>query len=57
MSQAMNKEQAIRNILKVLNSRMAMMSPAKKQALELAEEHNVTAKDLIEEFEKILFNT
>ena len=49
-----NKEQAIIKILKVLNSRMAVMSkPMRDEALTLAEEYGITAKDLIEEWTKI----
>lgn len=43
------KEEAIRKILKVLKSPMMVMSkPNKDEALTLAEEHGITAKDLIE---------
>ena len=50
----MTKTQAIVKILKVLNSRMAVMSkPMRDEALTLAEEHGITAKDLIEEWTKI----
>ena len=45
----MTKEQAIIKILKVLNSRMAVMSkPMRDEALTVAEEYGITAKDLIE---------
>ena len=45
----MSKEQAILKILKVLNSRMAVMSkPTRDEALTLATEHGITAKELIE---------
>jgi hypothetical protein len=50
----MTKEQAIVKILKVLNSRMAVMSkPMRDEALTVAEEYGITAKDLIEEWTKI----
>ena len=50
----MTKTQAIIKILKVLNSRMAVMSkPMKDEALTLAEEYGITAKDLIEEWTRI----
>lgn len=45
----MTKEQAILKILKVLKSPMMVISkPHKDEALTLAEEYGVTAKDLIE---------
>lgn len=45
----MTKEQAIIKILKVLKSPMMVMSkPNRDEALTLAEEHGITAKDLIE---------
>ena len=53
----MTKEQAIRFVLSVLKSPMAMVSPKKKEALELVEKFNISAKELIEEFEKIIRNT
>jgi hypothetical protein len=50
----MTKEQAILKILKVLNNRMAVMSkPMRDEALTVAEEYGITAKDLIEEWTKI----
>ena len=50
----MTKEEAIRKILKVLKSPMMVMSkPNKEEALTLAEEHGVTAKDLITAWEQI----
>ena len=50
----MTKEQAIIKILKVLNSRMAIMSkPIRDEALTLAEEHGITVAELIEEWTKI----
>lgn len=49
-----DKEQAIVKILKVLNSRMAVMSkPMRDEALTLALEHGIMAKDLIEQWAKI----
>jgi len=45
----MTKEEAIVKILKVLKSPMMVMSkPNKDEALTLAEEYGLTAKDLIE---------
>lgn len=45
----MTKTQAILKILKVLKSPMMVMSkPNRDEALTLAEEHGITAKDLIE---------
>jgi hypothetical protein len=49
----MTREQAIKFILRVLNSRMAILSPDKTKALQLAEEHKVTTIKLIEAYEKI----
>ena len=42
------KEQAIVKILKVLKSPMMVMSPAKIEALTLAEEYGITTRELIE---------
>ena len=50
----MNKEQAILKILKVLKSPMMVMTkPNRDEALTLAEEYGIMAKDLIEEWTKI----
>lgn len=54
----MNKEESDRNaaivkVLRVLKSPMMIMSPAKKEALTLAEEYGITVADLISEYEKI----
>ena len=50
----MTKEQAIVKILKVLNSRIAVMSkPMRDEALTVAEECGITVKELIEEWTKI----
>jgi hypothetical protein len=50
----MTKEQAIIKILKVLNSRMAIMSkPMRDEAFALAFEHGIMVKDLIEAWTKI----
>jgi hypothetical protein len=50
----MTKEEAAVKILKVLNSRMAVMSkPMRDEALTLAEEYGINTKDLIEEWTKI----
>ena len=44
----MNKEDAIFFILRVLSSRMAVLSnPMRENALDLANEHGITLKDLI----------
>jgi hypothetical protein len=51
---SMTKEEATLKILKVLNSRMAVMSkPMRDEALTLAEEYGITVKDLITEWTKI----
>lgn len=51
---SVTKEQAIVKILKVLNSRMAVMSkPMRDEALTLAEEYGIKVKDLIVEWTKI----
>lgn len=45
----MTKEEAMIKILKVLKSPMMVMSkPNRDEALTLAEQHGITAKDLIE---------
>ena len=49
----MNKEESDRNaaivyVLRVLKNPMMIMSPAKKEALTLAEEHGIMVKELIE---------
>ena len=50
----MTKEEATVKILKVLNSRMAVMSkPMRDEVLTLAEEYGINAKDLIEKWAKI----
>jgi hypothetical protein len=50
----MTKEQAIIKILKVLKNPMMVMSVYNRdEALTLAEEHDITAKDLIEEWTRI----
>lgn len=50
----MNKEEAIVKVLKVLNSRVAVMcKPVRDEALTLAEENGINAKDLIEAWTKI----
>lgn len=50
----MTKEEATIKILKVLNSRMAVMSnPMRDEALTLAEEYGITVKELIEAWTKI----
>jgi hypothetical protein len=49
----MTKEEATIKVLRVLKNPMMIMSPAKKEALTLAEEHGITVADLISEYEKI----
>ena len=50
----MTKNEAILKILKVLKSPMAVMClPRREEALTLAEEYGIMAKDLIEEWTKI----
>lgn len=50
----MTKEQAIIKILKVLKFPLAVMNVANRdEALTLAEEHGITAKDLIEAWREI----
>lgn len=50
----MTKEEAAVKILKVLNSRMAVMSkPMRDEALTLADEYGITVEDLIEKWTKI----
>jgi len=44
----MTKQEAIIKILKVLKNPMMVMSPAKAEALTLAEEYGITTKELIE---------
>jgi hypothetical protein len=55
----MNKEESDRNaaivyVLRVLKNPMMIMSPAKKDALTLAERYGITVTDLINEYEKIV---
>ena len=50
----MTKEEAIIKVLKVLKNPMLVMSPAKDEALTLAEEYGIMAKDLIETWTKIV---
>jgi hypothetical protein len=49
----MTKEEAIIKVLKVLKNPMLVMSPAKQEALTLAEEYGIMAKDLIESWSNI----
>jgi len=54
----MNKEESDRNaaivyVLRVLKSPMMIRSPAKKDALTLAERYGITVADLINEYEEI----
>jgi hypothetical protein len=51
----MTKEEATVKILQVLNSRiMVMCKPNLDEALTLAEEYDINAKDLIEEWVRIV---
>ena len=54
----MNKEESDRNaaivyVLRVLKNPMMIRSPAKKDALTLAERYSITVTDLINEYEEI----
>jgi S-methylmethionine-dependent homocysteine/selenocysteine methylase len=50
----MSKDEAIIKVLKVLKSSMMVLcKPNKEEALTLAETHGITAKNLIEVWEKI----
>ena len=54
----MNKEESERNaaivyVLRVLKSPMMIRSPAKKDALTLAEQYGITVTDLINEYDEI----
>ena len=50
----MSKDEAMIKVLKVLKSAMMVMSkPDRDEALTLAEEHGITAKDLIEAWSDI----
>ena len=54
----MSKDEAIIKVLKVLKSAMMVMcKPNKEEALTLAEEHGITAKDLIDVWEKMALRT
>jgi hypothetical protein len=50
----MTKEEATVFILRVLKNPMMIMSPAKKDALTLAERYDIMVTDLITEYEKIV---
>ena len=51
----MTKDEAIIKILKVLKSAMMVLcKPNRDEALTLAEEHGITAKELIEVWEKMV---
>jgi len=55
----MNKEESDRNaaivyVLRVLKNPMMIRSPAKKDALTLAEKYGIMVIDLITEYEKIV---
>jgi hypothetical protein len=54
----MNKEESDRNaaivyVLRVLKNPMMIRSPAKKDALTLAERYGITVTDLINEYDEI----
>ena len=49
----MTKDEAIIKVLRVLKNPMLVMSPAKDEALTLAEECGIVVKDLIEVWNKI----
>jgi len=52
----MSKDEAIIKILKVLKSSMMVMcKPNRDEALTLAEEHGITVKDLIEEWQEMSY--
>lgn len=51
----MTKEKAIILVLGVLKNPMKIMSPAKQMALDLCEEYNISGKDLLIAWEKIVF--
>ena len=54
----MSKDEAIIKVLKVLKSAMMVMcKPNKEEALTLAETHGITAKDLIDVWEKMALRT
>jgi len=58
---SMTKEESDRNaaivyVLRVLKNPMMIVSPAKKDALTLAEEHGITAKELIDTWVEICRN-
>lgn len=49
----MTKEEATVYILRVLKNPMMIRSPAKKDALTLAERYGITVTDLINEYDEI----
>lgn len=52
----MTKEEAISFLLKVLKSSVSMTSkPTKEKAYEVAKEHNITATDLLNKLEEIIW--
>ena len=52
----MSKDEAIIKVLKVLKSAMMVMcKPNRDEALTLAEEHGITVKDLIEEWQEMSY--
>lgn len=52
----MTKEQAIKFVLRTLKNPMAMLSPDKKTALTLCDEHGITIQDLFRVVENTLRN-
>jgi hypothetical protein len=50
------RSEAIRSILLVLRNRMAAVSPAASKGIDLAEEHGITVRELIEEFRRAAMN-
>ena len=54
----MTKEEATEFVLKVLGSKMAIASKATKdKAIQAATDHNITALDLINKLEEIVWRT
>lgn len=56
MKSSEERSEAIRSILLVLRNRMAAVSPAASKAIDLAEEHGITVRELIEEFRRAAMN-
>lgn len=54
----MTKEEAILFILKALKSPMSMMSATTRdQAFQSAKDHNISATDLLEKYQEIIWKT